>query len=276
MEPSDRSQRSASQGSLRSTYRGHGQNTYPQSPIPQRQPLRSISGNAAFLQSPGPLESMLKTTTETGDIGIFSIKPFASSATYHHLPRSRPYPAETVPHQRSRMRLSPDNDGHDDRRWLPSYRDTTSEIISLYGSDTQQSLSRSFSPSRPNEDTRSYSLTTCGSRHMLSNKSCAVLQEQPSAGALHRPRSPFPYPARLKRPGIRPASPALTNSGAVDYGRMVEFDCASNVSPALYRGRRPFNAISEICIENVERIISALPSRSSSSSPATFSSPRVK
>ena len=51
---------------------------------------------------------------------------------------------------------------------------------------------------------------------------------------MQRPRSPFPYPTRLKRPGVRPASPALTENGSVDYSRMVEIDRVSHVS-ALFR-----------------------------------------
>ncbi|KAK3498602.1 hypothetical protein B0T13DRAFT_503044 [Neurospora crassa] len=50
---------------------------------------------------------------------------------------------------------------------------------------------------------------------------------QASGPALQRPRSPFPYPTRLKRPGVRPSSPAVTESGVVDYSRMVEIDRAS-------------------------------------------------
>ncbi|KAK1981443.1 hypothetical protein LZ30DRAFT_83437 [Colletotrichum cereale] len=50
------------------------------------------------------------------------------------------------------------------------------------------------------------------------------MQSQLSSGILQRPRSPFPYPTRLKRPGVRPSSPALTENGLVDYSRMVEID----------------------------------------------------
>lgn len=46
---------------------------------------------------------------------------------------------------------------------------------------------------------------------------------------LQRPRSPFAYPARLKRPGFRPSSPALTDDGSVDYSRRAEIDRASEV-----------------------------------------------
>ncbi|TDZ23678.1 hypothetical protein Cob_v002730 [Colletotrichum orbiculare MAFF 240422] len=78
--------RSASHGSLRSSYKSQARR--PGHPLPRR--LLSVTESSSLLPSPGPLESMLKTTTETGDIGIFTIKPIAPSATVHHCARSRP------------------------------------------------------------------------------------------------------------------------------------------------------------------------------------------
>ncbi|OTB14287.1 hypothetical protein K445DRAFT_302462 [Daldinia sp. EC12] len=157
---------SSSHGTLRSSY-SHGRSTHGPSPArPLHKPLRSVNENSVLLPSPGALESMLKTTTETGDIGIFSIKP--------------------VPP-------------------LPQRREDIGP--------------------------RSYSMTTCESRQLSHHKSTATLQSQASGGPLQRPRSPFPYPTRLKRPGVRPSSPALTESGRVDYSRMVEIDRASYRTP---------------------------------------------
>ncbi|KAI1465786.1 uncharacterized protein F4812DRAFT_466210 [Daldinia caldariorum] len=157
---------SSSHGTLHSSY-SHGRSTHGPSPVrPLHKPLRSVNENSVLLPSPGALESMLKTTTETGDIGIFSIKPIPP---------------------------------------LPQRR----EDIGL----------------------RSYSMTTCESRQLSHHKSTTTLQSQASGGPLQRPRSPFPYPTRLKRPGVRPASPALTETGRVDYSRMVEIDRASYRTP---------------------------------------------
>jgi hypothetical protein len=47
---------------------------------------------------------------------------------------------------------------------------------------------------------------------------------------VQRPRSPFPYPARLKRPGFRPSSPVLADGGGVDYSRRAEIERTPNVS----------------------------------------------
>ncbi|KAK4648449.1 uncharacterized protein QC761_110170 [Podospora bellae-mahoneyi] len=195
-----------------------------------RQQLRSVNENSSLLVSPGPLESMLKTTTETGDIGLFSIRPARSSGNLHaSSPRRRPAYGGTPLNRR------PNGDGtrsyslRDDRRWLPSYRDTTSEIISMYGSDSQYSASASSALTRPCDDmgNRSYSMTTCSSHRPPSQKASGDLQSQQQEGYLQRPRSPYPYPTRLKRPGVRPASPALTENGAVDYSKMVGIDRVS-------------------------------------------------
>ncbi|KAK7448346.1 hypothetical protein Landi51_06576 [Colletotrichum acutatum] len=222
MENIHAQRRSASHGSLRSSYKSHARppNGYG---LPRR-PLRSVNENASLLPSPGPLESMLKTTTETGDIGIFSIKPIAPAATTHQCARSRTgLDVNTI--FKSESRASHRTISGAGRRWHSSDRDTNSEIISMYGSEgPPSSFSSSFSPKINGPYQRSYSLTTCGSRKLSGNKSSGTLQSHSSSVVLQRPRSPFPYPTRLKRPGVRPSSPALTENGLVDYSRMVEID----------------------------------------------------
>jgi hypothetical protein len=223
---------SASRGSHHNTFRTHGltANVYNSLPTPRR-PLRDINDNAQFLRSPGPLESMLKTTTETGDIGLFTIRPSIPPATFHPAPRSRPGLCDAQLLHASRSKALENESMRDDRQRLPShYRDTTSEILSLYGSgtDSQPSYSRSLSSSN-DDGWRSYSLNTTHSRHISHQKSSATLPHHSSLASLQRPRSPFPYPTRLKRPGIRPASPALMGNGFVDYTKMVELDRVSYV-----------------------------------------------
>ena len=97
----------------------------------------------------------------------------------------------------------------DDRRRLPSYaRDAASEVISMYESASQKSASRVFDE----PDYRSCSMTqTSYSSYTLSNhRSYNSLRSQAETNPqVQRPRSPFAYPARLKRPGFRASSPAL-------------------------------------------------------------------
>jgi len=205
--------------------------------IPHRgmlQAARRLQETKALLASPGPLESMLKTTTETGDIGMYSIRPSRSSS------RARTPlhpPAAAVGHVLARsmsMKAPERRHFRDDRRVLPSNRDTTSEIISLYGSiGGQRSVPGSFSRSPDDPGPRSYSLTSCSSRHMSDQKSTGTWDSRSSGGSggvLARPRSPYPYHTRLKRPGVRPSSPAMTMDGNIDYSRMVEVDRPSYVS----------------------------------------------
>lgn len=115
----------------------------------------------------------------------------------------------------------------DDRRVLPTYRDTTSEVISLYGLNRDNSGCGSSARSLDDVGFRSYSLTSCGSRVLSDQKSTGTSESRSSGGdvrVMARPRSPYPYHTRLKRPGVRPISPALTSDGIVDYSRMVEID----------------------------------------------------
>ncbi|KAI0894932.1 hypothetical protein F4806DRAFT_503337 [Annulohypoxylon nitens] len=220
---------SSSHGTLRSSYSNGRPPHGPPPGRPLHKPLRSVNENSVLLPSPGALESMLKTTTETGDIGIFSIKPVPPSpqrrGTLSELNQKRPSPRPSIEelHRRNNSRNP------------PSYRDTTSEIISMYGSESHKSATSTLTPTSSEEiGLRSYSMTTCGSRHLSHHRSTTTLQSQTSGGPLQRPRSPFPYPTRLKRPGVRPASPALTENGRIDYSRMVEIDRSSYVSPQKF------------------------------------------
>ncbi|KAK3988085.1 hypothetical protein QBC44DRAFT_244442 [Cladorrhinum sp. PSN332] len=219
--------RSASHGALDKSYTADAFHPHRR-PFP-RHPLRSVNENVSLLVSPGPLESMLKTTTETGDIGLFSIRPVRSSGSIPAPSRRRPsFGDQTCGRPPNSERLPRGSSSfRDDRIWLPSYRDTTSEIISMYGSDSMRSAASSFAPPFDDRGPRSYSMTTCSSRPIPHQKSTGTMQSHPSDGLLQRPRSPFPYPTRLKRPGVRPSSPALTESGAVDYTRMVAIDRVS-------------------------------------------------
>ncbi|KAK8139714.1 hypothetical protein PG984_000837 [Apiospora sp. TS-2023a] len=208
--------RAASHGTLRSSYASQTR--------PLHKPLRSVNENSALLPSPGALESMLKTTTETGDIGIFTIKPVKTSASITATPTHHGVQGSRRQYYLPMRRSADDFRRQDDRHRLPSCRDTTSEILSMYGSNSQSSANGVFSHLMDDENQRSYSMTTVGSRHLSHNKSSNTLQSHYSGGPLQRPRSPFPYPTRLKRPGARPASPAITESGVVDYSRMIEID----------------------------------------------------
>jgi hypothetical protein len=179
---------------------------------------------------PRAFEGMLKTTTETGDIGMFSIKPSRARQPLS-TPRRIGGSYNNNGLQKSRQTFQPFGVPNvDDRRRLPSYaRDATSEVISMYETASQKSASRVFD----DPDYRSYSMTqTSYSAYTLSNHRSytSLRSQQDSSGLLQRPRSPFAYPARLKRPGFRPSSPALTDGGLIDYSRRAEIDRTPYVS----------------------------------------------
>ncbi|KAG6063856.1 hypothetical protein E4U32_000788 [Claviceps aff. humidiphila group G2b] len=107
-----------SNGSLHGTFTTYGSHlpsasTGPRSQAPtQRRPLRSISQNSSLSPSPGLLVSMLKTTTEMGDVRTFPMQsqqqqhhPVTPTA-YHQLHRSRPdlvaaTPSKYIPNKRA-------------------------------------------------------------------------------------------------------------------------------------------------------------------------------
>lgn len=229
--------RTPSNGSLHSTCTKYGSHlpsaqvgSRGQNPA-QRRPLRSISQNSSLPPSPGLLVSMLKTTTEMGDVRTFPMqqRPVTPTA-YHQLPRSRPELVAATPPPNYTPKRSENYYYADDPRPFRSYRDTTSEIISLYAYDNQPSYFGSASPMLDDACHRSYSIATNSSRRLPSSKTSAIMQSHSSGGELQRPRSPFPYPTRLKRPGVRPASPAVADNGCVDYSRMIGLDRVSQVS----------------------------------------------
>jgi hypothetical protein len=230
--------RSASHGALGSTLVSQDSGSCFRSASQRHNsPMDIRSENSNLFASPGPLESMLKKTTETSDIGVFSIK--ASPAT-PAIPLQRPLRSRTnlrdfTSRGSVSSTLSTIIVAQDDRRRLPSFRDNASDITSMQETESRASATSSLQPPYEDGGYRSYSMTSCSSRAPPRQKSNATLQSQASSHALQRPRSPFPYPTRLKRPGVRPASPALTMDGSVDYSRMVALDRVSHVSDAIVR-----------------------------------------
>lgn len=242
--------RSASHGALGSSYISQGRaSTDSGHQIPTFRPLRSIREHThTFLDPAASVDGMLRKTTETGNIGIFSInnaRPQNQLYTRPNSLRARASLNDLRPPPRPCSRSSDRPPGRDDRRHLPSYRDSTSEIISMYGSENYSSKSLSSSLTTPCDDLgqRSYSLTTCGSRGYFMPPGHGAHQSHDFKGRGQRPRSPYPYPTRLPRPGIRPSSPALTENGDIDYRRMVAINRVSHVS-----ARRTTTRLKKFCL----------------------------
>lgn len=94
-----------------------------------------------------------------------------------------------------------------------SYRDTTSEIISLYA---HQSTHLTGTPSLYEGSSRSKSFSTSSSRHTPSHKSFRTSSGQ-SDGGMQVSRSPAPYSQRWKQPILRPGSPIVVHGEDTDY-----------------------------------------------------------
>ena len=164
------------------------------------------------LKNPSSIQSMLRNTTETGNVGQFSIKP---SRVPPSLPR--PLKARTTPSkQRQPAAYYNRNEDSNGRHTYFHHRQETTTSNS---SSSQSQLPRPHrGPARsPSvEDYRSYSTTK--SPYRSHGPTTHHLHINGGHGGPHnmRPRSPFAYPTRLKRPGCRPSSPALSELNRQD------------------------------------------------------------
>lgn len=166
--------------------------------------------NVDILKNPSSIQSMLRNTTETGNVGQFSIKP-------SRLPPSLPRP--------SKARLTPSK-----QRQLGAYYNRSEDgsvrqiqshsrkaKTASNGSGFQTHIPRPYpGPARsPSiEDYRSSSTTkSFYGNHNVTPRHPHNNGVYVGQGGPHnlRPRSPFAYPTRLKRPGYRPSSPALSD-----------------------------------------------------------------
>ena len=197
------------------------------------------------LQKSSPINSMLRNTTETGDVGQFSIRPSRIPLV--------PRPSAGLP---GRSQASPSQkslpgtyyggpNSYDGRQTPSSFRQGPP---SSNGSGTpkrsQEHFRRPHQPYRsPSvEDYHAYSMTQNSYiNHSLTHRNPYANGHQQGRGDFPpgfqnpRPRSPFAYPTRLKRPGYRPSSPALSdlNRSVVPHNQGVYRDPSTRTaSPA--------------------------------------------
>ena len=208
---------------------------------PQVSTLRGKE-NAISAPEPSSILGMLKNTTETGDVGQFSVK-----SNRKPVPGVRASPA-IVARGPSNPRRHPDLGGHFDihhDRRRPTGRSRFDDTPSSASSSLSGHGIRTYhGPFRdPSlEEHRSYSLTQSSYvSHSLTNRH-PYLNEVNQARAIGldgRPRSPFAYPTRLKRPGYRPSSPALSDIIRHGYYSRPSSRPASPAS--MYSMHRPPN-----------------------------------
>ena len=199
---------------------------------PRRRPIGHDAENQSPRAPSAAFESMLRTSTETGDIGLFSIKPSRIPQALGNRGSNSVSYLESA--GRPQQNFHPYSVPMDDRRRLPSYvRSLSQELAtSLYRHPVRSSINSTQS----SPGGRSYSMTQPAiQRHALAGARSASslrsqVQQHGATYVLQRPRSPFAYPTRLRRPGVRPSSPALTDGGIIDYRRRVEIERFLQVS----------------------------------------------
>ncbi|SMQ55465.1 unnamed protein product [Zymoseptoria tritici ST99CH_3D7] len=183
--------------------------------------------------------SMLKTTTDTGDIGALSFNtsrlpsmPRATHAKRGHRTRSSingphhnpgvPSNHSYAPSQTSRVSLQWDASSTHRRGSLTSMQSMPPSLPPAHLSGKPSLGTMPPTPDNP-RDSRSYSMTSAPSGQPLSRqRSASSLKSQGHEPLGHRMppgpvppmpdnRGPFVYPTRLKRPGYRSPSPALSD-----------------------------------------------------------------
>lgn len=162
-------------------------------------------------------EGMLKTTTETGDIGFFSIRPSRISQPICG-PRKIYHPPQPLLRRAQMM---------EERRNISwNAHDASSERFSMYDTASQKSASQTSDLNYPQY--RSYS-TTYASSTLSNRRSAASLSRRIGENDYApRPRSPFAYSSRLVKRPPRSCFPALVDGEGVDYPPRPEVD------PLLY------------------------------------------
>lgn len=180
---------------------------------------------SSLMQDPSSIQSMLKNATETGDLGQFSTRPLRLPQSLERTPLPlNQQSAAKRPFVRQHLVESGEN-VYQGLTLSHTNSNASSGAVSLQKTRSQRSY-RTPSHTFINKDERLRSNTqnTYASGSLPSLNSQTTFKSQglldPRAA---RPRSPFAYPTRLKRPGYRPSSPALS-----DHNRFIHGSTAGN------------------------------------------------
>ena len=179
----------------------------------------NIGPQTSSSETPSSIQSMLKNTTETGDVGQFSIKPVRGSAMTHQTPKS-PSTAQPVRTKKRHVGgyFHEQREGHQNSMH-PSSANAPRAATSYHSHKRRSYRGPGRRSAGEEEDERSYSMTQGSvASQNFSHRPYPPDSRRHDQEDLRgiRPRSPYAYPTRLKRPGYRPPSPALS-----DYSRHV-------------------------------------------------------
>jgi hypothetical protein len=208
--------------------RRHG--SHSQSSRSPRKGLPSIK--TATSLAPNAVQSMLRTTTETGDIGQFSVRPsrLPQSGSRMLATRRRSGSFESsfapvMPHHRARP-LRSKAQIHNGPRQMPSFS-------TLSRQDTVRSSLTSYrnNPRAKQRNTRPYPYIiegmagpTVGPHGLYSHRSLMTLRSQRDFSSM-RSNSPVGHARQLRRLGYRTTSPAYSDA----------FSHADSLQPRYYR-----------------------------------------
>ena len=159
--------------------------------------------------NPSLVRSMLRNTTETGDIGIFSIVPDSVPLPPSHSRRPNRVKsrASTTSRRRKRPILYSPEPRLNSQASLRQLQ--AEEALSLYRAGTPSSLYTRASSARNDSQVTLSDLRS---------------PSQADFDALPRSPSPFAHPARLKRPGYRSSSPCLAEFHRTEARAYVGFE----------------------------------------------------
>ena len=225
-------------------------------------PTPNHRAKPGLLPTPSSIQSMLRNTTEIGDVGLLASEHARSNKRgvnesiirpVHQTPPPRASSsirsATRTPHQYGYPYHQPPGRGtpYSITRSQQGTVSGASSIYSMYRNRSETSFRSQppippRGPSRGPEGIEDQSYFTL--QHSSVNRSLATNQVQMSSHSQgqpdlrsHRPRSPFVYPTRLKRPGYRPSSPALSEV----YRSTARSPHALNRAP-IFRTNSPFSA----------------------------------
>ncbi|KAJ6789000.1 hypothetical protein PWT90_06693 [Aphanocladium album] len=184
-----------------------------------RWPLRTVNDNTtASRYLTATSQVRVKASNDPRHFGHHSTNDRNFPATYH--PPSRPRRGlddHAFPRDPTARSLEEDLLARERR--IRSYRDTTSEIISLYAS--RNSTTHNSDLARNDDDDSS---GTLHSKFSSSHRPVHLNSTHFRNGSWQKSRTPGPYPTRLRRPGTSLASPTMAEARGRDYSRMTEGD----------------------------------------------------
>ncbi|KAI4168499.1 MAG: hypothetical protein LQ343_006386 [Gyalolechia ehrenbergii] len=167
--------------------------------------------NTSTLPTASAIQSMLKNTTELGDAGQFAAKSTK-------IPRYKTSTAARTQPQQDRQRrpLYPEYaEGNHitQRRYHPNHNDPREYSLRHNNSSRTNGGHSLISDS---QDQRSDSVTQSSNNSRRISVHPSLLNIRPYGRVGPRPRSPYAYPSRLRRPGYRPSSPGYSEINVSD------------------------------------------------------------